>query len=311
MRSSPLKYALIVFLAGASYGVMATTVKFAYREGFAWNQVAASQACFGMFIFAAVLIVRHFAGGHLQRMGKRQVLRLLGLGMTTCTTCLLYSFSLTMLPVSVAITLLFQFTWIGMVIQIVTTRRAPKLAEIAAVLIILGGTFLASGVFEADLNPNLNPLGIVCGLLSAISCAAFVYLSGRVETSVPTMQRGLIVCCGASLLALVACPDYFVSGALQDGIWKYGIVLGFFGLFAPVILFGIGTPHLPAGVSTIMASSELPAAILISVFILQEPISALQGAGVIVILAGVVVSQLPNLVHHRNRPDAQGVRPAG
>ncbi|WP_139653436.1 EamA family transporter [Raoultibacter phocaeensis] len=307
MRSSPLKYALIVFLAGASYGIMATTVKFAYREGFAWTQVAASQACFGAFIFAAVLIVRRLFGARLQRLGLKQVLKLLGLGMTTCTTCLLYSFSLTMLPVSVAITLLFQFTWIGMVIQIATTRRAPKPAEIAALLVIIGGTFLASGVFEADLNPNLDPLGIVCGLLSAVSCAAFVYLSGRVETAVAPIQRGLVVCCGASLLALIACPDYFVSGALQAGIWKYGLVLGFFGLFAPVILFGIGTPHLPAGVSTIMASSELPAAILISVFVLQEAISALQGIGVVVILAGVVISQLPNLLRRADRPPRNSV----
>ena len=143
MRSNPLKYALIVFLAGASYGVMATTVKFAYREGFAWTQTAASQACFGVFIFAVVFIVRALMGAKGVALGPRRVLRLLGLGMTTCTTCLLYNFSLTMLPVSVAITLLFQFTWIGTVIQIVTTRRAPRPAELAAVAIILLGTFAA------------------------------------------------------------------------------------------------------------------------------------------------------------------------
>lgn len=307
MRASPLKYALIVFLAGASYGVMATTVKFAYREGFAWTQTAASQACFGLFIFAAVFIVRSLLGKKGVKLTPRSVIRLLGLGMTTCTTCLLYNYSLTMLPVSVAITLLFQFTWIGMVIQIATTRRAPKAAEIAAALTILGGTFLASGIFEADLNPDLNPLGIACGLLSAISCAAFVYLSGKIETSMPSIQRGLIVCCGASILALIACPDYFVSGAIQAGIWKYGLVLGFFGLFAPVILFGIGTPHLPAGISTIMASSELPAAILISVFILQEPISLLQAAGIVVILVGVVISQLPNLLQGAGRQRKGGL----
>ena len=45
-----------------------------------------------------------------------------------------------------------------------------------------------------------------------------------------------------------------------------------------------------------MASSELPCGILISVFVLGEPVSTLQAAGVVVILAGVVVSQLPNLL---------------
>ena len=88
MRASPLKYALIVFLAGASYGVMATTVKFAYREGFAWTQTAASQACFGLLIFAAVFIVRSLLGKKGVKLTPRSVIRLLGLGMTTCTTCL-------------------------------------------------------------------------------------------------------------------------------------------------------------------------------------------------------------------------------
>lgn len=303
MRTHSLKYALIVFVAGLSYGVMATTVKFAYNAGFTWNQVVASQACFGMFIFAVVFITRALLRKKSDKLTRRQVLRMLGLGITTCTTSILYSFSLTMLPVAVAITLLFQFTWIGMVIQIATTRRMPHPAEIAAVLVIVIGTFLASGFFETDLNPDLNPIGIACGLLSAISCAAFVYLSGKVENDVPTIQRGLIVCCGSSILGLIVCPDYFVSGALQAGIWQYGLILGFFGLFAPVILFGIGSPHLPAGIATIMASSELPAAILISVFILQEPINLLQGLGVIVILCGVVVSQLPHLLESRRNSE--------
>ena len=85
-------------------------------------------------------------------------------------------------------------------------------------------------------------------------------------------------------------------GALQAGIWKYGLILGVFGLFVPVVLFGIGTPHLSAGLSTIMASSELPCGIAISVLVLSEPVDALQTAGIAVIMLGVAVSQLPNLL---------------
>ena len=55
----------------------------------------------------------------------------------------------------------------------------------------------------------------------------------------------------------------------------------------PVVLFGIGTPHLSAGLSTIMASSELPCGIAISVLVLSEPVDALQTAGIAVIMLGV------------------------
>lgn len=295
MRLQTLKYSLIVFIGGASYGVMASTVKFAYAEGFNWTQTVASQAIFGAALFAAAFLVISLFRKRPQAMKPKQVLRLLGTGMVACMTTILYGFSLTMLPVAVAIILLFQFTWIGIIIQMISTRRKPHLAEAVAGLIIFGGTLFASGVFSGDLYHDLNPIGIVCASLSAITCALFMFLSSKVETTMPSIQRGLLICCGSSILALTVCPDYFTSGVIVEGIWKYGLILGLFGLFIPVILFGIGTPHLPTGISTIMASSELPCAIFISVFFLGEPIDLLQTIGIIVILGGVVVSQIPNI----------------
>ena len=268
MQKNTLKYSAVVFLGGASYGVMAATIKCALAEGFSWTQTAASQAFFGALLFAVALAALTVLGKRPVPLSPKRVLSLLGLGLATCTTCVLYNFALTMLPVSVAITLLFQFTWIGIVFQVVATRRKPRLAEIVAAAVILGGTLLAT----------------------------FMFLSARVGCDLPPIERGLVVCLGACILGFAVCPDYFSSGALQAGIWKYGLILGVFGLFVPVVLFGIGTPHLSAGLSTIMASSELPCGIAISVLVLSEPVDALQTAGIAVIMLGVAVSQLPNLL---------------
>ena len=295
MQKNTLKYSAVVFLGGASYGVMAATIKCALAEGFSWTQTAASQAFFGALLFAVALAALTVLGKRPVPLSPKRVLSLLGLGLATCTTCVLYNFALTMLPVSVAITLLFQFTWIGIVFQVVATRRKPRLAEIVAAAVILGGTLLASGLFSTTVG-HLAPLGILCALLSAVSCATFMFLSARVGCDLPPIERGLVVCLGACILGFAVCPDYFSSGALQAGIWKYGLILGVFGLFVPVVLFGIGTPHLSAGLSTIMASSELPCGIAISVLVLSEPVDALQTAGIAVIMLGVAVSQLPNLL---------------
>lgn len=298
MQKNTLKYSLIVFLGGASYGVMAATVKVAFAEGFAWAQTAASQAFFGALLFAVALLALAVAGKHPVPLSPKRALALLGLGLTTCTTCVLYNFALTMLPVSVAITMLFQFTWIGIVLQVIATRRRPHAAELCAAVVILGGTFLASGLFSSSVG-ELNPIGIACALLSALSCATFMFLSARVGNDLPPIERGLVVCLGACILGFAVCPDYFASGALQAGIWKYGLILGAFGLFVPVVLFGIGTPHLSTGLSTIMASSELPCGIAVSMLVLSEPVDAFQALGIAVIMAGVVVSQLPSLLPQR------------
>ncbi|WP_302390911.1 EamA family transporter [Eggerthella sinensis] len=300
MQKNTLKYSAVVFLGGASYGVMAATVKSAFAEGFTWAQSAASQALFGALLFGVALIVLTVAGKRPVPLSPKRVFALLGLGLTTCTTCVLYNYALTMLPVSVAITLLFQFTWIGIVFQVIATRRRPHPAELGAAVVILGGTLLASGLFSSTVG-DLNPVGIVCALLSAVSCASFMFLSARIGTDLPPIERGLVVCLGACILGFAVCPDYFASGALQAGIWKYGLILGVFGLLVPVILFGIGTPHLSAGLSTIMASSELPCGIAISVLVLSEPVDALQVVGIVIIMLGVVVSQLPNLLPKRVR----------
>ena len=82
-------------------------------------------------------------------------------------------------------------------------------------------------------------------------------------------------------------------------MWHYGLFLGAAGLVIPVILFGIGTPHISTGLATIMASSELPTGVIVSMLVLGEDITLLQAAGVVIILCGVAISQVPNFLISR------------
>ena len=301
MEKNTLRYSGIVFLAGASYGAQATTVKITYAAGFTWTQVVASQALFAALLFAVALLVQRARGKRLVPLSLKQTIALLALGLNTCIGTVLYNYALTLLPVSVAITLLFQFTWMGIVVQLVVMRRRPRAAEAAAAAVILGGTLMASGMFSESVGA-LDPVGIACGLLSAVSCTFFMFFSSRVGRGMPSVQRGLVVCLGACAL----CPDYFASGVLQDGIWKFGLVLGLCALFVPVALFGIATPHLTPGLAAIMASSELPCGIALSTLVLGEPVEALQVAGVVAILAGIVISQLPHLGRRSDIGEGRG-----
>lgn len=302
MKASSWKYALLVFLGGASYGFMAPIAKLAGAEGFSWQQIACSQAVFGVAVFAVALIASICAKGAtevIQKVSPVQALKLLGTGIMTCSTCVLYNYALSMLPVAAAITLLFQFTWIGVLIQVIVTCRAPHPAEIIAAALVIIGTIFASGLLAQDAS-SYNPLGIVCGIASSVTCALFMFLSSKVETGMPRIQRGLIVCCGASILGLIVCPSYFTSGILLNGIAGYGIVLGLTALFIPVLFFGIGTPHLPTGVSTILAAAELPAGIALTFIATGVGINLIQAIGIIAILAGVVATQVPSMLAKPN-----------
>lgn len=107
--------ALQVFAGGACYGAMATTYKLAYAAGFTSAQVVASQAWFGCLFFILATVVQRARGRHLARLEGMQVLKLMGLGALTCITSILYCYAMSILPAPVALTLLFQFTWMGLV----------------------------------------------------------------------------------------------------------------------------------------------------------------------------------------------------
>lgn len=230
-------------------------------------------------------------GKRWQRVGARSALSLMGLGCFTCCTSILYCYAMSVLPVSVALTLLFQFTWIGTVLQIILTRKPPALSQVIAAAVVIVGTVFASGVYKTGIA-GYDPLGLVCGFGAAISCACFVTFSGRVQAPCSNEQRGMIVCAGVVIASHVVCPDFIVSGALLDGFAPYAFVCGLFGMTLPVLLFGLGTPHLTPGMSTIMTSAELPAGLLLAMLVLGEPISAVEWLGVAIILAGVCIAQV-------------------
>ena len=287
-----VKAALQVFAGGACYGAMATTYKLAYAAGFTSAQVVASQAWFGCLFFALATLAGHALGHRWQRVGWKLALKLMGLG---ALTSILYCYAMSVLPAPVALTLLFQFTWLGLVWQTVMTRRPPRLLQVASALVIVFGTVFASGVYKTGIT-GYDPVALLCALGAAVSCSLFVTLSGKVEAPCSSEQRGVIVCAGSVVMSLTVCPDYVVSGVLAQGILPFAVIAGFFGMLCPVLLFGMGSPHLPAGLSTVMAAAELPAGLLI---VLGEPLGVVEWLGVAIILAGVCLAQVPSLLGGR------------
>ena len=287
--------ALQVFAGGACYGAMATTYKLAYAAGFTSAQVVASQAWFGFLFFGLAVLLGRLRGVRWQRLSGKQALKLMGLGALTCTTSILYCYAMSVLPAPVALTLLFQFTWMGLVWQTIMTRRAPRFVEVASAAVIVLGTVFASGVYRTGLA-GYDPVALLCALGAAVTCSLFVTLSGKVKALCSNEQRGLVVCLGAGVMSLTACPDYLVSGVVFQGILPFAAVAGFFGLMCPVLLFGLGSPHLPAGLSTVMAAAELPAGLFIAMVVLGEPLGVVEWLGVVVILAGVCLAQAPSLL---------------
>jgi drug/metabolite transporter (DMT)-like permease len=282
-----MKYYLLVFLGACSYGLLSTIAKLAYGAGYTVNEVTASQMFFGWLLTFGLMLVfsRH-------EVSSKQIGQLMFVGAFSCLTGVFYYSCLQTVPASIAIVLLFQFTWIGVLLEAIVNRAFPSKEKLVSIAILLVGTVLAGGVLE-DATFEWTLSGLLLGLGAALTFALFVFFSGRVATELPALSRSFIVVTGAMLLIFIIFPPtFFVSGVLLDGLWKYAMFLGFFGMVIPTIFFAIGVPKIGGGMATILGAAELPVAVLMSMTLLQEEVSAFQWGGIILILSAIAFPQI-------------------
>lgn len=294
-------YPLLVLAGGCCYGILSTIVKLAYAQGYTFADVVISQyfsgwMFLGVFLLILTILRRKKAvpPSHPRTPLLHRAAVLLITGAVTCSVCLFYYLSLETTPASVAVVLLFQFTWIGIILESIAERRLPSRTSVTAAVILLAGTLLAGGVLGTEIS--LTVIGVCAGLLCAFCYAVFIFLSGRIEPRMHPVHRSFwIVTCALFVLLCVLSPEYFTNGTVISGIWIYGAALGLFGACLPVLLYAVGTPKISTGAATILSSSELPVAIITSVIVLHEAVSWVQWLGVLCIFAGIAYPHLPAL----------------
>jgi len=283
-----MRYMLLVFFGACSYGILSTIVKLAYGEGFLASQVIGGQMVFGFLLtwIPALFFLRTKPKKHL-------LLLLAGVGVVVGMTGILYYNALQYIPASLAILLLFQFTWMGVLAEAIMTRTRPDKPTLVSLLLLFLGTLLAGGLLENGGLQQFQPLGVMFGLLSAVSYTFFIIFSGKTALSVNPWLRSSSMSTGSLLMTcLIYPPVFLIDGTLWDGLFPYVFLLALFGVLIPTACFNFGVPHIGAGMATILGAAELPMAIFASAIVLHEQVSWLQITGVAIILLGITLPKL-------------------
>lgn len=302
-----MKYYLSVLLGAMSYGILSTIVVLAYEEGYQLGEVVGSQLLTGFILSWALVLYTKWQEKRKegiknsnptlplvtsQKLNWNKRLLLMAAGMPTAITGLLYYESLRYIPASLAIILLFQFTWIGVVIESIIQRKRPNRVILLTLIILFGGTLLAAGIFEQGLG-RFNLFGVALGLLAAVSYSLFILFSGRaVPGAHPAYRSGWMVTGGITIVFILFPPYFLFNGLLFGNLILFGFLLGLFGAFIPPLLFAIGVPHIGEGISGVLGASELPVAVLLSSFVLHEHVTLLQWVGIVLVLLGVAVPEV-------------------
>lgn len=280
-------YALIVFLGGCCYGILSTFVKLAYAAGFTVSAVTGGQYLFGAVLawLAALLTNR-------KKLTRIQIVKLMLSGIPFGLTGIFYYQALQTLNASLAIVFLFQFVWIGALLEWLFHKKKPTRRKLVSIGLLLIGSVLAANLLFQE-QMAISWLGSFWGMLAAFTFSTFIFLSSTVEKKSPPMLKSALLSTGGVLTVFIVFPPTFlVDWDVFTGLIPYGLALGIFGVVLPPLLFSIGMPHVGSGLGTILTSSELPVVIIMSSLVLGEPISLAQWMGVVTILVGIASSNI-------------------
>ncbi|WP_373688813.1 EamA family transporter [Brevibacillus daliensis] len=282
-----LFYSMLVFVAACSYGSLATIMKLGMKEGYQVGELVASQFIFGFLILVVLTLIFN-----RKKVAVKSIRQLLIGGVMLSGTSIFYNLAVRELPASISVLLIFQFTWIGILLEAIADRRFPSKEKVFAIAVLIVGTLFAGGLFEESLG-SFSTAGIIYGLISAVTFASYIFISGRVGVDVPVFTKSLTMVGTAMLIVFMVFPPTFIGeGTIVGGLWKYGGALALLGTIIPVVFFAVGVPKIGTGLGTILGAAELPAAVVASVIVLQEQVSWLRWIGIIIILLGIMLPQL-------------------
>ena len=287
-KNNTLKGTLLVALGATSYGMLATFVKMAYNESYTTAEVTISQFTLGI---AGILIINWFQKAknknEVVKATKKNIFQLMLAGTSMGLTSVFYYISVKYIPVSIAIVLLMQTVWIGLLLEMILEKRIPSTQKIVAALIVLVGTFLATNIFKTEIQ--LDWKGLVMGFLAACSFTTTMFTANRVGLGISSAQRSLYMLLGGIIIV-------FIFGiATQNtpfnyGIFlKWGIILSLFGTIIPPMLMNIGFPLTGIGLGSIVSALELPVSVLMAYFLLHEKVDLFQWIGILLIILAIII----------------------
>jgi len=298
--NSTLKGILFVALGASSYGMLASFVKMAYKQGYTTAEVTVSQ-----FLLAIIcLSIINLFINHTQTATKTNIFKLVLSGTSMGFTSVLYYLCVKYLNASIAVVLLMQSVWIGVLIEAFINKKQPSFAKLAAVAFVLVGTLLATNIFNDQITFDIK--GFIFGFLSAVSFSITLLSTNSVAQHLNPFKRSFFMLLGGGIIVLIFAlltqllPTYFNFNLISTEfiavkhfdtsiLYTWGILLSIFGTILPPILLNKGFPLVGVGLGSIVSALELPVSVTFAFVFLKEQVLFSQWIGILIILGAVLL----------------------
>lgn len=289
-----LKASLMLGVAGCSYGMYLTVIKLANIAGFFREDLMAGQYLLSAIVLGTLVLIKY---RHV-KLTIKQILKfmLIGFFAFACGLCMYENVRLT--STSFAVTMLFQYVWMGIAFDCIITRKLPSKNIVLATFLVILGTPFAAGFFSPDTVINVE--GLLWGIGAAAFYAAMLWCSARFETQVPSIPRTFWVSIGQLIFASIAGAKFYTTAVTDPSVFIYVVPLALVAVIIPCLLIMKYSPMVPIGITNIMTGFELPSVILLGVIILGEPQTILTIGGILLICVGIVAANWDSVKEMRN-----------
>lgn len=195
-----------------------------------------------------------------------------------------------------------QLILVGLAAWVILGEK-PGARVVAAVPVVFLGIVLISGVVGADAYGSDPALGVLFGLLAAVTYSTFLLVlrAGNrdmrrpagplLDATAASLISSAII--GAALGELELAPSWPAHGWL--------LLLGVSAQALGWLVISVSLPRLPAIRSSVLLTIQPAASVVFAMLLVDEDPSAVQLAGIVVVLAGVLLST------GRRRPEATPV----
>ncbi|MBW3519397.1 DMT family transporter [Flavobacterium sp. NKUCC04_CG] len=302
------KGVLLIACGASSFGMLASFVKLAYRAGFTTAEVTFSQVILGLVGMFFINLFRKKQLGE-SAASTKDIRQLILAGTSMGFTSVLYYMAVSYIDASIAVVLLMQSVWIGVVIESIMTKTFPSKIKLVAVAIILFGTVLATNILGDKIE--LDYRGVFLGFLAACSFSMTMFTTNFVANHLAAPKRSFFMLIGATIIVSIFTfitqvgPNNFEfmrsflasmtdnTSGIRDFdftiLLNWGLLLALFGTIIPPIFLNMGFPHAGVGLGSIISSIELPVSVTVAYLLLNEPVIAIQWIGILLILSAIVL----------------------
>jgi drug/metabolite transporter (DMT)-like permease len=279
----------LVTISGICWGFHGVMIKYAIGLGASFMQVLLVEVSFA-FVFFAFFGPRFLK--KVRPQGFLQWFRLILIGLATIGVGYFLFLSYSLGPVAIPATLMFLYLPIVYGFSIFTKNQRFSLIKSTAIVSVLLGAILTTQIFSTFHQANAFASVIAASCASMCYAIVFILTPGVAAYTSAEFRAftvsgiGLLGC----ILILQSAPSlWYDLGDNAVKFYIFALLLGVVGQALPVISLMKGLPLTGSSLGGVVASIELPIAVLSAFILLGESLAVVKIFGVLLVLLGIVI----------------------